>query len=270
MEIVTQEHKKFLSGAVIALVVVLSLYFAMKFVSEIRAYSMGGSGDANTITMSGYGEVSAVPDVANVRFTIEKEAKTVAEAQEAVAEQEAEVLEFLRDSEIEERDIKTTNVSFYPKYEVAPGDASLRPCNEFYCPPLPSKTVVVGYVASESITVKVRNVDNVGEITQGLGELGITQLSGPDFTIDDEDALKAQARKDAIDDAREKAEVLADDLGVRLGRVVTFTESDYGFPIYAVRNTSLQEGAADKAMPPELPAGENIVSSNVTITYEIR
>lgn len=267
---VAPEHKKFFGGAGIAFLVVLSLYFAVRFLGEARTFIRGGSGDANTITMSGYGEVSAAPDVANVYFSIEKEAKTVKEAQDQVALVEKEALDFLRENNIDEKDFKATNASFYPKYETAPGDMALRPCNEFYCPPVPGKTVLVGYVASESITVKIRNVDTAGEIMSGLGELGVTQLSGPDFTIDDEDIIKAEARKAAIEDAHAKAKSLARDLGVRLGRVVTFAESDYGFPVYARMEAMDSAAGAPKATPAELPKGENLVTSNVTITYEIR
>src|SRR3989338_6144941 len=98
------------------------------------------------------------------------------------------------------------------------------PYTEYSCPPRPGKSVISGYEASESITVKVRNTDDVGTIMQGLGTIGVSNLSGPNFSIDDEDALKAEARKKAIDDAREKAKILAKDLGVRLGRISSFSE----------------------------------------------
>jgi len=267
---VVEEHKKFLSGAAITLLVVLSLYFAMKFLSELKDYGMAGGGNANTITLSGYGEVTAVPDIANVHFTIEKKAQTVAQAQEAVAAVEGEVLEYLRANGIEEKDMKTTDASFYPEYEFQYDTGALAPCTELGCPPRPGRNVVVGYVATESIIVKIRNTDDVGKIMEGLGTLGATNLSGPDFAIDDEDALKVEARKKAIEDARTKAKALAKDLDVRLGRVVTFSESDYGFPIYAVAMEARGGGVDEKATPAEIPKGENIISSNVTITYEIR
>jgi uncharacterized protein len=267
---VEPEHKKWLSGSLVALVMVLVLFVAVKFFAEARDLVRGGSGDANTITLSGYGEVTAAPDIANVYFTIEKEAKTVKAAQDAVASTEAKVLEYLRGEDVEDRDIQTSNASFYPKYETARGDRSILPCNEFYCPPVPDKTVIVGYVASESITLKVRDIDAVGDLMTGLGERGVSQLSGPNFSIDDEDMLKADARKKAIEDAREKAKALAKDLGVRLGRVVTFSESDYPVPFYSRGAALMAEDAAQKAPSAELPTGENIISSNVTLTYEIR
>jgi uncharacterized protein YggE len=234
----------------------------------------------NTITLTGHGEVGAVPDIANVHFTITKEGKTVKEAQEAVAVVEKSSLDFLKTNNIEDKDIKTSYASFNPKYEYkraicprVPGpDGVMMAPPSYYCGE--ARQVIVGYEASESITVKVRNTDAVGEIMQGLGELAVTNLSGPDFSIDDEDALKAEARKLAIEEAKEKARVLAEALDVRLGKIMNFSEDgQYPMPYYdyyakdAMMNTA---GAVAQSFPAEIPKGENIITSNVTIIYEIK
>ncbi len=260
-------YKKNLYLAVLVLLIVLSLLFAMQFLSEIKAYGMMGSGNINTITLSGYGEVQAVPDIANISFTISKEAKTVKEAQEMVAEIEKGTLTFLEDNNIAEKDIKTNNFSFRPKYEYKYD--KLIPCNEFRCPPQPGKNVIVGYIATENIIVKIRNTDDAGKIMQGLGELGVSQLNGPNFEIDDEDALEMEARRKAISDAKTKAKVLAKDLGVRLGGVASFSEGgNYSTPMmYKTVMMGVDESEASVA---QIPKGENTIVSNVTITYEIR
>lgn len=231
---------------------------------------MMGSKDVNTITLSGHGEVQAVPDIANVYFTIREEGKTVKEAQDAVARIEKGALDFLRNNRVAEKDIKTSNASFNPKYEYKYDTRISMPCNEFGCPPRPGKSVIVGYEANESITVKVRNTDDIGKIMQGLGSLGVTDLNGPNFAIDDEEGLKMEARKKAIDDARTKAKVLAKDLGVSLGRIANFSESSYPMPMYYGKAMTMSAGGSAEATPAEIPKGENTVSSDVTITYEIR
>ncbi len=264
---ISQEYKTNIYRALLALLVILSLFFAVKVLSEFRAYGMMGGSDARTITMTGHGEVTAVPDIASVYFSINKEAKTVKAAQDAVAVVEEKVLAFLKAEGIEDKDIKTSNASFYPKYDYSQKTI----CNDqFDC--YPGKGVIVGYEASESITVKVRNTDNAGKVIEGLGALGVTSLSGPDFTIDDEDTLKAEARKKAIDEARAKAEVLAKDLGVRLGKVSSFNESG-NWPMYYGRDTmisSMAESAPGAGKAASLPKGENTISVDVTITYEIK
>jgi len=251
--------------------VVLTLFFVVKVLAEFRSYGMMGSSEANTITLSGHGEVMAVPDIANVYFTILEEAKTVKEAQDAVAVVEKASLDFLESKNVDEKDIQASNASFGPKYEYQYDARESMPCTMYGCPPQPGKSIITGYEAYESITVKVRNTDDVGSIMQGLGGLGVTDLSGPNFTIDNEDTLKAEARKKAIEDARTKAEALAEDLGVRLGRIANFSEGGYGGPIYYAKDAML-ESTAGSALPApaEIPKGENTIVSDVMITYEIR
>jgi hypothetical protein len=132
--------------------------------------------------------------------------------------------------------------------------------------------VIVGYEAYENISVKIRKVDDVGKIVQGLGTLGVTDLNGPNFAIDNEDGLKAQAQKLAIDDAKAKAKVLAGNLGVRLGKITSFNDNNlYSVPMYATNSMDKSaSGIAPSAAPAVVPAGENLITSDVTLTYEIR
>ncbi|MEK7089131.1 MAG: SIMPL domain-containing protein [Patescibacteria group bacterium] len=225
----------------------------------------------NIISFSGHGEVAAIPDIANVYFTISKESKTVKEAQTLVAQIEKKSLYFLKENNVLEKDIKTTNASFSPKYEYRYDDKQIMmPCTlQYGCPPNTGRNAIVGYTASESITIKVRNTDDVGKIMQGLGSLGVSDLSGPNFAIDNQDGLKAEARKKAIDDAKEKAKVLAKDLGIRLGKITSFNESgNYPVPIYT--KTMMMNSATGGSTSAQVPKGENTITSDVTITYEIK
>jgi uncharacterized protein YggE len=78
-----------------------------------------------------------------------------------------------------------------------------------YSVPLPNReTTIVGYTATQSISVKVRDADNANEVRTGLANLGITNISGPTFSIDDEDKLKDEARSLAIEKARDKSKSL--------------------------------------------------------------
>ena len=231
-----------------------------------------GNSETNTITLSGHGEVTAVPDIANVYFTIRKTAKTGKEAQTSVAVIEKKALDFLETKGVDEKDIKTENASVYPKYDYV---RKLCPQTEIGGVVSPAydcggKQVLSGYEASESITVKIRNTDDAGTIMQGLGTTGVSNLSGPNFSIDDEDALKAEARKKAIDNAKEKAKVLAEDLGVSLGRIADFSEEGNYYPIMYGKTAMMDSAVSSVLAPAELPKGENTISSDITITYEIK
>ncbi|MBI5798433.1 MAG: SIMPL domain-containing protein [Candidatus Yonathbacteria bacterium] len=237
-------------------------------VSEIRGYRFigGGVSATNTISVSGEGEVFAAPDVANVSFTEREESKKVADAQDKVSVKVKAALASVRKFGVADKDIKTENYSSYPKYEWQEGTVS---CVSLNCPPSrPGKQVIVGYEVSQSVSIKVRDLEKVNALVDGLATAGVTEMQGPNFAIDDEDGLKAEARKQAIEKARAKAEVLAGDLGVTLVRVVSFSEGG-NYPIYARAMLSGAE-KADSAPAPELPQGEEKITSSVTVTYEIR
>lgn len=277
MEILSEQKTRLHHGLKIALIVFLTVFVANSL-SDGRGY---GDRDKapNTISFSGHGEINAVPDIANIYFTISKDGKTVKEAQASVAEIEKQALDLLKTKSVAEKDIKTANISFYPKYEYkravcppiplgADTNDIFNPTTlpDYYCPS--GKQVITGYTASESITVKIRNTNSAGDIIQSLGATGVSDLNGPNFAIDKEDALKAQARKLAIDDAKEKAKILARDLGVRLGKISSFSESG-NYPIYATKSAMMDSGGIE-SLPATIPKGENTISSDVTITYEIR
>jgi len=261
-------YKKNLYRMGLVFAVILSLYFVVKFLNEFQSLDSSVNKVENTISFSGHGEVSAVPDIANVDFSIQKDASTVKEAQDGVAQIEKKSLDFLRANSIADKDIKTTNSSFYPKYEYR--YQKQMPCTQSNCPPPIGNSVIVGYTASENITVKIRNTDDAGKIIQGLGTLGVSNLNGPNFAIDNEDSLKIQARKLAIDDAKAKAKSLAQDLGVSLGKITSFNESGNNPAPMMYAKAMMADGGSASSAPAEIPKGENKISSDVTITYQIR
>lgn len=218
----------------------------------------------NTITVTGTGEVFAVSDIASFSFSVNEEGASVPDAQKKATEKSNKAIKYLKDAGIEEKDIKTTNYSVNPKYEY-------KPCTIYNCPS-PNGTII-GYEVNQSVTVKIRKVDTAGKILSDIGETGVSNISGLSFTIDDEDALKAQARSKAIEDAKTKAKKLAQDLGVRLGKVTSFYENSE-IPYYGGYGGAapMMEKAADSrvATPPSLPKGENKISSSVSITYKIK
>lgn len=256
--------------ASLAVLALLALYLLVLVLSEFKSMRYIGSGvsASNTITVSGEGEVSAVPDTATFSVTIQERAKTVAAAQEIATEKSNAVVEYLTEAGIEEKDIQTADYSVYPEYEY-----STKACapNE-YC--VPGKQVLVGYQVSQTITVKVRDTEQAGDLLTGVGERGASQVSGLSFTIDDEEALQNAARDEAIAKAKEKADNLARALGVDVVRVVGFSENGSYPPMpyaYGRGGVAMDMAANQEAkVSPILPTGENKIYSNVTITYEIR
>ncbi len=262
------QHGNIIAWGIILLLVSGALFLFSLFLGEMKEFKFIGQGVEfrNTITVSGKGEVVAVPDVAQFSFAVVKEAKTVASAQEEVTTTMNDILVFLEDFGVKDSDVKTTNYNIVPRYEyIRTGK------REFIYPPISDTRTLVGYEVSHWVEVKVRAIGDVGEAIGKVGGIGATNISNVNFTIEDDDKVKADAQKEAIEDAREKARVLARSLGVRLIKIVNFSE--YGRPIYYqsyAERASFGAGASIDALPsPEIPAGENTITSNVTIVYAI-
>ena len=265
MENITNE-KSYIGKAALVLVIILSVYFVVKTLGELKKTSLlGESSEPATITFDGTGEVTATPDLATISFTIRDTQKELKNAQDKVTAKESAVLKFLDTQNIDEKDIKTESYSSYPKYDYGTPCYSgmMVPCRQ-------DAPTIIGYEVSEYISVKIRDITKAGEIIKGIGAVGVSEMNGPNFSIENEDALKAEARKEAIEDARAKAEVLARDLGVKLVRIVSFSENgNYPMPMYYTKDMMANESSAG-APAPELPTGENKITSYVNITYEIR
>ncbi len=257
-------NKKFIKAS-ICLVGLLSIFVIVLVINEIRssAYIGQGSQPPATISVSGSGEVMAVSDIATLYISASKDGVTAKAAQSTLNEQITKTLAYLKTKNIDDKDIKSEYGGLNPKYsyeQVA--------CFTYPCPQKDPK--IIGYTATHSITVKIRDVDNTNDVRTGLAGVGITNISGPTFSIDDEDAYTAQARSKAIDDARSKAEILASDLHVHLGKIVSFTEGGGGYPMMYAKGAMMDSAVGTSAPVPELPKGENKITSSVTITYEIR
>ena len=248
----------------------LALFLLILTLSTLKEYRFIGSGvtATNTITVSGEGEVFAVPDTATFSVTVQEEAKEVKDAQSVATKKSNDIVAYLKAQGIDEKDIQTTDYSVYPQYDYLQAEV----CREGYCPP--GRQALRGFQVSQTLTVKVRDTEKAGGLLSGVGSLGASSVSGLSFELDksDQSAKEAEARGKAIDDAREKAEALAKQLGVSLVRIVGFSENG-NYPMYYAKAemSMATDGRGGAPAPaPEIPVGENKITSNVSVTYEIR
>ncbi len=257
-----QEVKRFFKFGSVALVL-LVVFLGAKTLSALKDLSQPSIANS-TIVVTGLGEAFATPDIASFSFSVSADEKTVGTAQDSVTSKTEAIIGALKGLGIEDKDIRTTDYSVYPKYTYEPVF-----CTVSYCPG--GKQVPDGYTVTHSISVKVRNTDDAGKALSLAGAKGATNISSLNFTIDDPDAVTSEARDEAVADARAKAKTLAKSLGVRLGRVVDFSDNSYTPGPYTMyRTEAAGMGGSVDAKAPSIPTGENKVTSNVTITYEIR
>ena len=250
-------------GAGLVLLVVLALFFFVKTFKELHDWRSAPA--QNVISVDGYGEVASVPDAASFSYSVNEEGTTVTEAQTKATTKSNAIIAYLKESGIEDKDIRTQNYSINPKYEYGK-----QGCTQYGCPPSGNPTIV-GYQVDQTVSVKVRKTEKAGEILTGIGGKGASNVSGIQFTIDIErqNELQAQARAKAIADARLRAQRVAHALGVRIVRVVTFYEGGQR-PMYATKNMAMDVEDAVAQVAPNIPTGENQITSNVAVTFEIR
>ncbi len=210
----------------------------------------------NTITVSDSGEVYAKPDLAVVDFSVVNEAETVAEAINQNTQEMNAVIASVKNEGVEDKDLKTTSFNLYPRYEWRNGD--------YY----EGERVLVGYEVRQNLEVKIRNMGKIGDIIQEATQAGSNQVGDLQFTIDDEEELKRQARSQAIEKAKNKAKGLAEELDVDLVRIVNFNESSSS-PYYYGLEKAAGIGMVDEAPSPQIETGENKITVAVSITYEI-
>jgi uncharacterized protein YggE len=242
----------------------LSLFLVTKTISEfVHMDDEDNSAIQNVITVSGQGEVFAVPDVATFTFGIMEDGKDQAEAGKKHTARNNAIMKYLKDNGVAEKDIKTESYNLNPKYDNVQIMCIKYPCVQ----PNPK---IVGFEVSESISVKVKDIDKAGAIITAISTLGASNVYGPTLTIDNDEVLKAKARALAIADAKQKAEVLVKDLGVKIKGVSAFYENEGSVPrSYMMQSKGMAGASSDMALP-EIAKGENKVSMMVTITYRIK
>ena len=210
----------------------------------------------NTISVAGIGEVSARPDVAQISLTVFTENKDLGIATGENNQKINTIISFLKEKSIEDKDIKTSTYNINPRYEYG-ADYKNR--------------YLAGYEVRQSLIVKIRNLNDVGDIIAGATSRGVNDMGGLSFIIDDDELLKQQAREQAINDAKSKASKLAKDLGISLSEIIGFNESSYS-PVRYTEQSLMKSmnSLEDATIAPSIQTGENTITSNITIVYKIK
>ncbi len=216
------------------------------------------SNQQDRFSITGTGTVYAKADIANLQVGL----RTGTKATPALATSEStkkmnDVVAVLKDLGVEEKDIKTTGYSLNPVYNYTNQRGQ----------------ELVGYEVTQNLTLKIRDLAKIGDIIAKTTEKGANQIGGINFTIDDEFALKNQARELAIEKAKEKAELIAKQSGMKLGEVKSVYESQEPTPVtYAYTNAKLDMAVSSGGgiASPEIQSGQNEIKVDVTLVYEVK
>jgi uncharacterized protein len=204
-----------------------------------------------TITVNGEGAAIAAPDMAIVSIGVRTDAKTAAAALRQNSGKMAATIKKLKDLDIADRDLQTSGLSVSPRYDYGSNRSTPN---------------IIGFTAANTLTVKLRDLDNAGAVIDQAVQAGANSLGGIQFTFADPKPLRQAARKDAVKSAQEKAKLYADSAGVSLGRVMTIQD---GYTSAPSPQPVMARMSAEQDASVPLQAGESSINATVTIVYAI-
>jgi uncharacterized protein len=209
----------------------------------------------DTLSVSGTAKISIKPDIARLTVGVLSTGSSVSAIQQQNSEKMNAITAAVKAFGVKDDDLQTSNYSISPQYDWTSGRQVLR-----------------GYQVSQDLSIKIRDLEKIGDIVEKAGELGSNQIGGISFEVDDMTTVQKQARDKAIADAKEKAGVLAKTLDVQLGKVISFSEDSGSVPVPMLYNSyeKVSAGAAAAAPSPDIQSGSLDISKNVSITFEIK
>ena len=206
-----------------------------------------------TVQVSGTGVVAGAPDVVVLSIGVSVERDTVKQARTEAAEAMAGMIESLKGNGLLDPDIQTQHFSIYQQYDYSKGRREFR-----------------GYSVTNTVSAKIRDLDTVGNVIDDAAEAGgdLVEINSIQFTIDDTTKLKMQARVAAMQAAQAKAQTLATEGGVKLGKPISISESG-DFYVPQPFNLDFARGEAASVADTPIQSGQLQITVTVNVTYEI-
>jgi hypothetical protein len=204
------------------------------------------------LDISATGEVTRVPDIAIISAGVVTRSSTASGALQDAADWMSKVLAALKGAGIDSRDIQTSNVSLNPEYRYADNQ-----------PPQ-----LVGYTATNQLTIRFRDIRNAGKILDALVKQGANQINGPNLTIDKPEAALDEARAKAVAAGRARAELYARSLGLRVARIVSVSESGGNFPVPP--RPMMMEARQSLPAATAIEPGEQKIEVTLAMTFELQ
>ena len=211
---------------------------------------------------SGSGEATAVPDTASISVGVTKNATTIESAQREVNTIANKLITDIKKLGVDQKDIKTTNYSVNPNY----GSGGPEP---LIYPSTGGNERITSYTVTQNIEIKVKPLGKVNQVIDTATKDGANLVGGVNFTFSDDltKKLEKEATEDAVIDAKQKAQTLANASGVKLGKIVNVISST-SQPYFARQMGAELDSKVTSTTPTEITPGESTISIGVTIYYE--
>ena len=207
--------------------------------------------DGTLLSVSAHAEARRVPDVATLSAGVVTQAADANAAMRANATQMDKVMAAIKAAGIAERDIRTSGINLNPQYKYVENQSP----------------AIIGYQASNTVELKVRDIARLGKVLDALVASGANQVNGPSFEIDQPEPVYDQARRDALQKAQARAEMYAKTLGMRVRRIVSIDEGGGYRPPVPMPMMAMARAKAesDTAVAP----GETTLSADLNVVFEL-
>lgn len=247
------EMPKVLTSLLIILSFFATLFLYTKFAGPLPFSVTNTTLDkTDTFTVTGEGTTFVKPDIANVAVGIESTGATVSQTQNQANQVMNSIVAALKNLGVDtNKDVKTTDYRVNPTYDYTGG-----------------RQRITGYTTSTNINIKVRDIDKVNQVIDVATANGANQVGGISFDVDDKTKAEEQARKEAVSEAKQKAQQAASIAGFRLGKIINYSENNEIPP----RPLMYGMGAAknDSAVPPtQIQTGSSEIKITVSLSYQI-
>jgi uncharacterized protein YggE len=228
----------------------LSLALGASMTAHAQTVPTAVASDATLLNVSAQAEARRVPDVATLSAGVVTQAVDGNSAMRENAVQMDKVMAAIKAAGIAERDIQTSGINLNPQYRYAENEAPK----------------ITGYQASNTVSLKVRDITKLGKVLDSLAAQGANQINGPSFEIDQPEPVYDEARLAALKKAQARAETYAKTLGLRVRRIVSISEGGQGgfrpAPMMMMRSAKAE---MDTAVSP----GETTLSVNLDVVFEL-
>jgi len=228
----------------------LSFAIAFALLATAPALAQTPAEFPSAISVTGEASISVPPDLASVDAGVATDAKSAREASEANNVAMGKVMAALKAANIDPKDIQTSRLSLQPQY--APNRSGPSP--------------IVGYRASNRVTVRIRDVSKVAGVIDTLVGAGANDIGNVNFEVSQASKLLDDAREKAVADARRKAEIYARAAGVTLGAPLSISEEGAPQPVFRGKMAAPMAAAA----PTPIAQGEETLSVSVAVTWAIK
>ena len=254
-------YEQFKTPIVIIVLLFLGLFVYTKLAGPIPFFiNSVNTNKTDLFTAGGQGQETAVPDTATISIGVTQTSANAADAKDKVNLKADKIITDLKNLGISEKDIKTTNYSITPNY----GAGEIMPM--MY--PSRGGSNITDYTVTQNLEVKVKQTDKINKAIDLTAKDGANLIGGISFTFSDDllNKLENKARKEAVDDAKTKAQNLADAAGIHLGRIVNVVENSTNPRFMPMMAQTAEK--TDVSQPTNVTPGENTVTVNVIIYYE--